>query len=369
MGVRYIAPMRMGRSCLGGETVAKKTEEPDQLQVLKQSIRNKTPDRLYIFHGEETFLMHHYLEQLRKLLVDELTESFNYHRFNQENFEVQTFCDAVDNLPMMAEYTYVWVDEVDLFKLPEPDRNRLEEVFSDIPDYCTVVFTYQTVEWKPDKRYKKFWETVNKRGTVVQFQKQSIRDLTIWVTRHFAANGKQISPDLCAYLIEITGGTMTALRGEISKICSYSGAPTIVKSDIDAVTEPVLDAVGFQMTNLMTEGQYGAALVKLKQLIQMQEEPLLILGTIGGHFRRISAARTLLDSGRTASDLMKLYGGLGEYAAKKSMTAAGKVSQRFCAKVLELILETDRGMKTSADDPVRLLEVLIMRIGQEARNG
>lgn len=348
--------------------MAKKTEDVDQLQQLKLAIRNKAPERLYFFHGEESFLMQHYLEQLRKLLVDELTESFNYHKLTGETFDIQSFCDAVENLPMMAQTTFVWVDEVDIFKLQEADRNRLGELFADMPEYCTVVFTYQTTEWKPDKRLKKYWDIIAKNGTVVEFRKQSVRDLTAWVTRHFAANGKQISPDLCAYLIDITGGTMTALGGEISKICAYSGASVIVKSDIDAVTEPVLDAVGFQLTNFMAEGQYGAALMKLQQLLKMQEEPLVILGTIGGHFRRLGAARTLLDNGRNTSDFLKLYN-IGEYGAKKTMSAASKLSPRFCAKAMERILETDRKIKTSADDPERLLEVLIMELSQEARNG
>ena len=50
------------------------------LQSLKQAVREKNPDRLYIFWGEETFLLHHYLEQLRKSIVEELTESFNFHK-------------------------------------------------------------------------------------------------------------------------------------------------------------------------------------------------------------------------------------------------------------------------------------------------
>ena len=44
---------------------------------------------------------------------------------------------------------------------------------------------------------------------------------------------------------------MTALSGEIAKIAAYSGADTIKKSDIDAVTEPVLDAIVFQMTDML----------------------------------------------------------------------------------------------------------------------
>ncbi len=348
--------------------MAKKYEQPNGLQELKQAIRNKTPDRLYFFYGEETFLLHHYLEQLRKSIIEELTESFNFHKLTGETFELRSFADSVENLPMMAERTMVLVDDIDIFKMNEADREKMIDIFSDIPEYCTVVFTYETVEWKPDKRLKKLWEAVSKNGTLVEFAKQNQRDLIAWVTRHFSANQKRISPDLCAYLIDITGGTMTALSGEISKICAYSGADEIKKSDIDAVTEPVLDAVVFQMTDLMGQGEYGAALMKLQQLLKMQQEPIAILGAIGAHFRRLGTARTLLDNGRSASDLMKLCG-MADYPARKNMSAAGKFSARFCARAAELVLESDYQMKTSFDDQQRILEILIMTLAQEARNG
>ena len=347
--------------------MAKKQAAPNGLQELKTSIKNKSLDRLYFFHGEETFLLNHYLTQMKKLTLDPLTESFNFHRLNSETFDIRDFADAVENLPMMAESTFVQVDDIDLFKLNEGDRSKMAEILSDIPEYCTVVFTYLTVGWKPDKRLKKLWEAVD-GGCIVEFAKQDQRDLIAWVTRHFAANKKRISTDLCAYLIDITGGTMTALSGEIDKICAYSGADEIRKTDIDAVTEPVLDAVVFQMTDLLSSGRYDQALLKLQQLLKMQQEPLAILGAVGGHFRRIGTARTLLDNGKNSSELQKLCG-IPDYPARKTMEAARRFRPEFCRKAARLVLETDYKMKTSFDDSERLLELLILQLAQEARNG
>jgi len=347
--------------------VAKKVDN-SALQELKAALKAKNPQRLYIFHGEEVFLLRYYLEQLKKILIEELTESFNYHRLTNETFDIQSFADGVENLPMMAESTMVQVDEVDLFKLPEDERNKIAEILMDIPDYCTVVFTYETVAWKEDKRYKNLWDAIDSAATVVEFAKQDQRDLIAWISRHFAARKKRISSDLCAYLIEITGGTMTALSGEIAKISAYSGADEIRKSDIDAVTEPVLDAVVFQMTDLLGQGRYGQALQKLNQLMKMQQEPLSVLGAVGTHFRRMATAWTLLDQGRGSGDLMKLYG-LADYAARKTMDAARRFTPQFYKKAAELVLETDYKIKTSFDDPERLLELLILQLAQEARRG
>ncbi len=338
------------------------------IQSLKAALKEKRVDRLYIFHGEETFLLHYYLQQMKKVLVDDLTESFNFHKLTKENFDIRSFTDAVESLPMMAENTFVLVDDVDFFKLPEGEREKVTAILNDIPDYCTVVFTFETAPWKPDKRFKKLWGAICNNGQIVEFARQDQQQLVAWVTRHFAAEKKNISPDLCSYLIDITGGTMTALAGEILKIAAYSGSDTIVKSDIDAVTEPVMDAVVFQMTDLMGEGKYGAALGKLQQLIKMQQKPHEILGAIGGHFRRLSTARILLDNGKGTGDMMTITG-LSEYPAKMAMRAARKFSSAFCAKAAELILETDRKMKTSVDEPERLLELLILQLAQEAQNG
>lgn len=348
--------------------MAKKEGQPSLLPELKKAIKERNLNRLYFFHGEEAFLRNHYLGQMKKILIEELTESFNYYKLTSETFSLQAFVDAVECLPMMAENTFVVVDDIDLFKLPEDERTKIAQLFADIPDYCTVVFVYESLEWKPDKRQAKLWAAIEANGTIVEFPKQDQRELINWVGRHFAANKKQITPGLCSYLIDITGGTMTALAGEISKICAFSGADTIDKSDIDAVVEPVLDAVVFQMTNLLSEGNYEAALQKLQQLLKMQEDPIALLGAIGANFRRISTARILADNGKGVPELMRLCKINNSYAAQKTMDAAKRFRPAFCAKAAELLVETDYGMKTSRDSQERLLELLILQLAQEARN-
>ena len=85
-------------------------------------------------------------------------------------------------------------------------------------------------------------------------------------------------------------------------------------------------------------------------------------------FRRIGAARTLLDNGKNAADLQKLCG-IPDYPARKTMEAARRFSPDFCAKASQWVLETDYRIKTSFDDSERLLELLILRLSQEAKHG
>jgi DNA polymerase III delta subunit len=58
-----------------------------------------------------------------------------------------------------------------------------------------------------------------------------------------------------------------------------------------------------------------------------------------------------------------------EYPARKTMTDAGKVSAAFCQKAMNLIMETDYKLKTSGGDEQQLMEILLLQLAQEAKNG
>lgn len=346
----------------------RKKAAPDGLSLLKADMKNKTPGPLYFFYGEENYLRSYYLGMLRKQLVAGPAEEFNFHRFTSENMSLDAFQDAVEMLPMMAERTMIQVDDYDLFKGNEADRDRMVSILSDLPDYCCVVFCYDTVEFKPDKRMKKLYEAMAARGIFVEFRKQEGRELMSWVRRHFLRQKKDIDDKLCQYLIYITGGTMTALASEIEKICTYAEGNAIQRSDIDAVVEPVLDAVVFDITDAISAGDYGKALETLQTLMKMQEEPIPVLGAIGAQMRRLRCAKVLGANGRGSDSLMKLCA-IGDYPARKTMAAAGRVSVEFCDRAVLLCTETDYRMKTSYDDPQRLLELLLLRLSEEARHG
>ena len=94
--------------------MAKKTEGTSNgLAQLKNDLAQKKPGNFYIFYGEEDYLRRHYFSMLKKQLLDELTEDFNYHRLTQENLSAQLFYDSVEAIPMMSERSLVHVHSGD----------------------------------------------------------------------------------------------------------------------------------------------------------------------------------------------------------------------------------------------------------------
>ena len=322
---------------------------------------------LYLFYGPESYLREHYLALARKKLTDGPAETFNYHRFNAENLTMDALQNAVEAMPMLAEATMVQVDDVDPYKLPQPDRERLTVLLSDIPPYCHVFFVFDTVAYQPDRRQKKLHGVLEGQGSAVSFEKQSERELAAWIAKHFAGFGKEISVELCRYLILRTGGTMTALRSEIEKVAAYAPAEEITKAEIDAVVEPVLEAYVFDMTDAIAAGRYDTALATLQTLFQLQQEPIVLLAAIGMQLRRIYCAQLLQAAGKGAESLMHLCG-MGSYPAKKTMGYARRLSEGFSKAALQACALTDYRLKTSYDTPQRLLELLLLQLAQEAKH-
>ena len=321
-----------------------------------------------LFYGEENYLLLSSLRRLKEKLIDPVAEEFNYHRFTTENFSGEALLNCAENLPMLGQRTMLQVDDVDLFALPEEERKQVIALLADLPPYCCVVFAYWGIPYKPDGRMRNLSAAIKQHVQLVEFQKQGEKALIAWIARHFQRRGKVISRDLSRYLIALTGGFMFTLDREIEKIAAYAQEPEIRQGDIDAVTEPVLDIAVFRMTDDLGDGNYFGALQKLHVLLENQQEPISILGAVGAHFRRLSAARILGEAGYGIGDLMRLTG-TPEFIAKRAMPAARRFSPQFLRRAMAMILETDMQLKTSYDRPERLLELLLLQLAQEAQHG
>ena len=109
---------------------------------LKKDLSAGTPGKLYLFHGEETYLRDFYLGQLRKKLLPGGMETFNLHTFQGKECSPRQLEQAVDCLPMMSQRTLLEVYDYDLFKTSAADRDALAALLSQLPDYVCLVFVY-----------------------------------------------------------------------------------------------------------------------------------------------------------------------------------------------------------------------------------
>jgi len=345
---------------------AKKTtkKSSEAYEKFKSDLKAGNIGCCYIFHGEESYLREHYLEQLRKVLVPSGFEEFNYHRLEGKDLTIQSLSEMAEAMPMLAERTFLVVTDLDIFKLNEEQREKLIAFLEDIPPYCCVVFVYGALEYKPNRTMKKLVKAIADHAEVVEFRAQDSSDLVSWIARRFKHLDKEIDRQTAEYLIFLCGGLMTGLVPEIQKIAAYAKGKTITQKDIDAVAEPVLSAEVFKLSDAVLQGNYNRAASILGDLLKLQTEPILILAALGSQLRRIYTARMAIDSGKDKYWLMELWDMKSDYPAKLLMDSARKTTTDWCAGAVKQCQILDRRFKSERGvDAAGELKLLLVRLG------
>lgn len=329
-------------------------------QRLKQDLTEGKPGQLYVLYGEETYLRDYYLGKLRERLLSGGMGTFNLHEIGAKDMSPHALEEAVDCLPMMGERTLVLVTDYDLFKAGEKEREAYINLFSQLPDYCCVVFLYDLIEYKGDARTR-LAGALKQYGAVVNFVRQEQGDLVDWVRRRFRALGKDIDSRLALDLIFLCGDLMTNLIGEIEKIGAYAKQKHITRADIEAVATPQLDAVVFRMTDAIGEGNFDKAMAVLGELYQMQEPPIKIMWSLGRQMRQLYSARLALEQGKGPAYVASLWG-IKPYPAEKLVSSAKRLSLKWCRKAVVRCGETDLAMKSTGQDGETLLTTLLLEL-------
>ena len=336
------------------------------LENLKHDLKSGTLGNCYLFHGEEAFLRDSYYTKMKKKLLSGPAEEFNYHRFNSENMNWDDVADAVESIPMMAERSRVEITDINLFKENEEDREKLVSILENIPNYCCLVFLYDAIPYTHDGRLKKLTAAIKKHVQIVEFRRQSPAELRTWIRRLAASHGKEIDASDADYLAFMTDSSMVSIQSELIKLASYTESSAITRQDIDLLVTPTLTAGGFDISNAAADGDYARALEILRDVLTINADPIQILGAVSAQMRRIYYAKVLLENGLGVQDLMEICK-MGNYAAKITISSARGLSPQACANMAWLCLEADRQIKSSFDDGERILELLLIRMAQEAK--
>ena len=341
--------------------MAQKKADNSEYLALKKAISDKRLRKLYLFHGDERYLLEYYLGQIRKNLLAGGLEEFNYKRFDGRSLSLSLLAEAIDSLPVFAEQTLIEVHDFDVFKSSDETKSALLELLSDIPDYACVIFIYDTVALEGDFRLK-LNAALKKIMTIVEFQVQDSSELANWIERRFKALGKRIDRQTSEYLAFITGGLMTALIGEIEKIGAYSNDTVITQEAIDAVTTPVLDAVSWKLTDALTRGSFDTSAKVLQELLDMREPPHKLIYAISIKMRQLLAAVVCMESRLGIRELMDICDIRYEFQAKSLFDCARKTQRSWCVSAVRMCAVTAYELNSGGRDGADQLTDLLLRL-------
>ena len=141
---------------------------------------------------------------------------------------------------------------------------------------------------------------------------------------------------------------------------------------IDAVVEPVPDAVTYKLTDALARGQYDKSSEILGQLFLMREPPHKIIFSISMKMRQLLGARVIFEEGKGPRDLMKLCGLRFSFQAEGLIGCARGVSLQWCKDAVIKCAEAAAKMNSGTDYEQAITQLIIelamsRRAGQNNR--
>ena len=342
--------------------MAKGKEEKLNYKQELQKLKAEGPQTLYLLWGKEDYLREQYLTELKTVCIPDGESGFNYRRFDGPEIAAVTLRQAVDAMPFMSERSFVELRDLDINRLKE--SQEIQEILSDIPDYCTVCFV-QNAEYEPDGRLK-LVKLLREKGVELKFTQQGQGALIDWIARRFSAQGKKIDFEAAQRLIFISGDLMNRLIPEIDKIAAYAQDARVGVKEVEAVAHHIPEAQVFELTDRLAQKQVNAAMNTLAELFAENEyDAIYLLAVLGSQMRRLYAARLAIEQKLGAKYVGECCGIKYDFLVSKLMSSARGFTLEGLKKAVRICAETDEQMKSSGGDGRELLKNAVLAIAME----
>ena len=327
---------------------------------LKGQLKTGELDRLYIFHGEESYLREFYLKELQRVLLPEGLEDFNLDILPGEKLALSALFSAADSVPMMAERRLVIVNDFNVYAPGSGAEKGLLEFLEELPESVVLVFNFGSLAHKPDGR-SKTTQAVRKLAQIVEFPYLKENQLIPWVTKYFQKNGKSIDYRAAERLIFLCGNQMQALRNEVGKLTAYVEGGSVTIGDVDALVTADPEARVFDFVRLAAGGAQRKAALLLREIMETDEPHVRILSILSNQMLQLYTARLLLENRKTAARLASLFGMKSEYQAKQLFETARKQNLPWLRNALNCCYQCDLNLK-GRPGKERALELLLAQL-------
>ncbi len=324
----------------------------DLISGLKQ--RKVLP--LYLFFGEEEFLIREALELLIETVVDPGARDFNFNTLYCRDTPAHDIVNLAQTLPFMAEKRLVIAREVDAWKAGDLEE-LLPYLKDPSPSTCLALVSNQA---RYDK--KAVVSAVEANGGVVRFFPLLDREIIGWINGWAKGRGIVLQTEAAHYLWQTIGNELQALGNELQKVEIYAkGKKTITLDDMKTVVGDFREYTSFDLAAALGQKNRDRAFLILSRLLQEGEQPVGLLGAVAWNFRRLLQAKSLEASGLGSDEVMKKLRIVFHQAGlfKEQMR---RYRQDELRGALSVLLSTDRALKSGGLNGKLVLERMILKL-------
>ena len=222
---------------------------------------------------------------------------------------------------------------------------------------------------RPGKREQKLISCCEKLGYCVQINKPTGAALQAMARDWAKESGAVFAPGAENALLTRCGDDQFLLKNEVEKLAALANYGTITPQMVGEIGTVTLDADTFDMVKLLTGGQADKAQQKMKTLLALQNEPIMITGALISNY--LDLYRVLLGrrSRRGLGDVAKDFGYKGNWNYRLNSTE--KTALRFKRAQLEdclhILQRLDTDLKSSKLDADLLMQKALCELALAGR--
>lgn len=344
-------------------------------------LNKASPAPVYLFLGAESYQR----RICKQALVDKVlpgdTRAEGLTQVDLEETSIAEILDDALSLSLFAANRVIWASAADA-ALPrrlasaddEGDRSEKGGPGALLASYVkkptpgtVLVFECSRFDFSGDDRAKlervaKFYSAI---PDVVEFRPltpESARFLgEELVRRHKLKLGRQE----LSFLLEILGGDASRLATELEKLSLFAGPDRpVTLDDIRALVPNASQSTIFSLVNALGRGDRAGALRSLDVLVREGEYLPLALTFLATQFRLALAAREagLKNSQQAVSYFTKQGVRMWRDRAEQLMNTANAFSSEQLRRVIELIYQTDKGLRDTRPDDRTVMEMLVVEL-------
>ena len=320
----------------------------------KTRLRQKKIPPLLVFVGEESFGFEELIALLRDTYLDDSNRDFNFQQFSCRDAEIEAVLNAARTYPFLATKRLLVLRN--LHEL-STGKTLLGEYCQDPAPETLLVMTAERL----DKR-DTLGKLLNKHADWVEFQKVRDYQLPELVRKKAAAKDRRFSPGALELFCHRCGTDMRRLNGELDKLFQFLGErKNIEVEDVVATSSEGGDASIFEFLNAVGRRKLTESLVCLQEQLDERAAPQFILSMLARHFRQLWIISALREQDMDKAAIAA-KAGVNRYFFDAMQGQALNYTTQEMRRIFELLLETDRSLKTTGCSPSPVLESFLCRL-------
>ena len=336
-----------------------------KIEELEKELNQGTLQSMYIFYGEELFLLENSLKKIKNLF-GECIKGINYIPIDESNIgeiisDIETPAFGYEKKLIIARNSGILKKEgkrknAEMAKVREKLTEYIENNHKMIKESIVLVFIEEDVDNKTN-----LYKAIDKLGVVCHFEYQKPIQIEKRMKAICHAYKVNISDANLRYFIECCGTNMQELINEIRKVIEYAGENgTIQKEDIDSLCIKKLESVIFDLTDNLGKKEIGKALQVLKNLIYAKEPIQKILITLYNHFKKLYLTKIAIKTNKDIITTLNLKPNQ-TFLVNKYKTQARYFEEKDLKAILQNLRDLDYHYKIGLIDLQIGLESILCR--------